>query len=501
MSIRITGMNSGMDTDAMVQELVKAYQEKGKSKTQTKTKHEWKQEIWTNLNKKIKSFSSKVSNLQYASSYNQKKTVSSDENRVSVIAGDNAVRGTQTIKVAAMAKSSYITSGVLQKLDAEGKATGEKLTADSTLSDLGITSENSTITINRNGESVKISANKDTTIGSFVKALQESGVDASFDEKNGRLFISAKESGAANNIEFDGDVTALQKLKLGTENGASVIAGQDAKIYLNGAEFTSSTNSFDINGMAINVKGLTDEESDEEITLTTDTDTDAIYNNIKSLIKEYTSLINELSKLYNADSAKGYNPLSDDEKDAMSDTEIEKWETKIKDSLLRRDNDVASVMNAMKNSSTKSYEVNGKSYSLSDFGIGTISYFISGDNEKSALHINGDEDDEHVSGEVNKLKQMITVDPDTVAGFFSKYMKDMADQFTKMTRSTTNRSYGNFFDDKKMKTDLTKYEKKITEWEEYVADIEDKYYKQFTNMEKQMASLNSTQSQLGSYFG
>ena len=48
-------------------------------------------------------------------------------------------------------------------------------------------------------------------------------------------------------------------------------------------------------------------------------------------------------KLYNADSAKGYEPLTDDEKDAMSDSEVEKWEKKIKDSLLRKDSTINGV--------------------------------------------------------------------------------------------------------------------------------------------------------------
>ena len=123
------------------------------------------------------------------------------------------------------------------------------------------------------------------------------------------------------------------------------------------------------------------------------------------------------------------------------------------------------------------------------------------DNEKSALHIDGDEEDDEVSGKTNKLKQMLVSDPDAVAGFFSQYMQAMTDNLDKISKSTENRSYGSFFDDKKVKKDMDNYSKKITEWEEYVKDIEDKYYKQFTSMETQLAKLNSTQSNLSSYFG
>lgn len=510
--IRLTGMNSGLDTDAMVKELVNAYEKKGQKTKNNKTKHEWKTEIWTDLNKKIKAFNSKVRSMQYTSSYSSKKTVSSNENKVSVVAGDNAVKGTQTITVDNLAKTAYVTSAKLQKVDSEGNAVAGKVTSDTKFSELGITAASNKITVKQGDKSIEIEANKDTTVGEFVNKLKTFGLDASFDENNGRMFISAKDSGEVNNFTFESEhPKMLNKLGLTEASGASIIAGEDAKIHLNGAEFTSSKNSFDINGLAINVKGLTD--PGDEITLTTDTDTDAIYKNIKSLVSEYSKLMNELSKLYSADSARKFDPLTDEEKDAMTDDEVEKWETKIKDSLLRRDSDVASVMNAMKNSSLGTYTIGekkdkdgnvivpGTKMTLADFGIGTLSYFASGENEKSALHIFGDADDEAVSGETNKLKQMIASDPDKVAEFFSKLMTDMSDKFNTLSRSTTNRSYGNFYDDKKVKEEMTAYEKKVSDFETYLASIEDKYYKQFTQMEKAMAKLNSTQSQLGSYFG
>jgi len=492
--IRLTGMNSGLDTDSMVKELVSAYEKKGTKTKNAQTKAQWKSEIWTDLNKKIKSFNSKVKSMQLTSNYSQKKTVSSNENKVSVVAGDGAVKGTQTITVDALAKTSYITSAKLTKTD------GGKVTSDTKFSELGFSNAAHSITLTQGDKSVVLDTNGDTTVSEFIEKAKKLGIDASFDEKNGRFFLSAKESGAENNITITADhENVLKKLGLTAASGASIIQGEDARIHLNGAEFTSSTNSFNINGMAINVKGLTD--AGDEITLTTDTDTDAIYKNIKGLVSEYSKLINELSKLYNADSARKYDPLTDDEKDAMTDDEIEKWETKIKDSLLRGDSNVSSVMNTMKSSTLASYKVNGKSYTLSDFGIGTISYFSAGDNEKSALHISGDEDDENVSSETNKLKQMIISDPDTVASFFAQLASDMSDKFNTLSSSTTNRSYGNFYDDKKVKTDLSDYEKKVSDFESYLADIEDRYYNQFTKMETSLAKLNSTQTSLSNYFG
>ena len=119
-----------------------------------------------------------------------------------------------------------------------------------------------------------------------------------------------------------------------TATGATKVSGQDARITLNGAEFTGSTNVFEINGLTFTA--LNETKAGEDITVTTEDDVDGIYDMVKSFLKEYNSIINEMDKLYNAESAKGYEPLTDDEKEAMSDSEVEKYETKIKDALLRR---------------------------------------------------------------------------------------------------------------------------------------------------------------------
>lgn len=95
---------------------------------------------------------------------------------------------------------------------------------------------------------------------------------------------------------------------------------------------------------------------------------DGIYDMVKGFLKEYNTLINEMDKLYNADSAKGYEPLTDDEKDAMSDTEVEKYEQKIKDALLRRDSNLSTISSALKEVMSAGIEINGKTMYLSNFG-------------------------------------------------------------------------------------------------------------------------------------
>ena len=61
--IRITGMNSGLDTDSIIKELIKAKSDKLNTLKKSKTKLEWKQTKWKDLNTYVKSLVSRGINM------------------------------------------------------------------------------------------------------------------------------------------------------------------------------------------------------------------------------------------------------------------------------------------------------------------------------------------------------------------------------------------------------------------------------------------------------
>ena len=292
----------------------------------------------------------------------------------------------------------------------------------------------------------------------------------------------------------------LAAFEAGTLKGSKAfkINGEDAEITLNGAPFTSSSNTFEVNGLTITCKG---ETNGEVISLTTENDVSGIYDMVKNFIKEYSSLINEMDKLYNADSAKGYEPLTDEEKDSMSEKEVEKWEEKIKDSLLRRDSTLSTVSSAMKEIMASSFTVGGKSMSLADFGIETLGYFNAADNEKNAYHINGDEDEETLKTKDNTLKEMITKDPNTVVDFFTQLSKSLYGKLDKLMARSDYSSLNSVYDDKKMKEDYDDYTSKIKTAEQKLTDYEDKWYKKFSAMETALAKMQSNASAITGLLG
>ena len=720
MANRLSGLISGMDTESLVTQLVSAYAVKKDKVVKAKTKLEWTQEKWKELNAKIYALYSKtVSNLQYSSAYSSKKTTASDESKVSVVASDSAVNGTQKLKIEELAASAYLTGAKLS-------GNNGKLTANSTLKELGITSEVTLkVKAGVNGKEKTITVNGDTTLRSLTSQLTSAGLSANFDEGQQRFYISAKDSGTENDFTItaaDADsVGALMKLGLYTKEQADVSidaavqaewdkwskykdvefslgndgkvdidsiksttdtelsdeqkadikdylekqyqeklkafedaqkatmkklsdkfkdtdldiddaaakwkdhqenikalddaqaeydkvaarkdageateeelqeeeaklkaasdaaaasakaysesvtvdgkalisnsemqqyitadanlndsavyeqnkadiavkvsdgffdkaksavsaqesyaamdddsyghkeAAEDCVIWLNGVKYTGNTNSITVNGLTISAKEKT--ADGEEISLVTDNDYQKVYDTIKNFLSEYNKLITEMDTLFNAESSKGYEPLTDEEKEVMSEKDIEKWEEKIKGSLLRRDDTLDSITQTMKMAMSRTYEVNGKKYSLASFGINTLSYFLAGVNEKGTYHIDGDADDASTSGNADKLMSMIATEPDVVMGFFTQLTQGLYEDMGKKMTSTSLRSIYNVYNDKQMKQDLADYDDKVKYWENYLKELEDKYYKQFSKMETALAKLQSSSSALAGLLG
>ena len=302
-------------------------------------------------------------------------------------------------------------------------------------------------------------------------------------------------------------MSAAQKTEAATKWGVSDLKGkvatkvkaEDAIIKLNDAEFKSDKNVFEINGLTITA--LNETKDGEKVTLTTQTDTDGVYDLVKNFLKEYNSIINEMDKLYNAEDSK-LQPLTDDEKAALSDKEVEEWEKKLKDSALRKDESVSSVASALKMVMSSGISIGGKTMHLSDFGIATLGYFNAPDNEKNAYHIDGDADDSDTSGKADRLKSMIANDPDTVISFFTKLSQNLYGKMSDMSKSVDGyRSFGNFYDDKKVKEEYTSYNSKIAELEKKLNEYEDKWYKKFSKMETAMAKMQSKTTALTNMLG
>ncbi|MCR4673961.1 MAG: flagellar filament capping protein FliD [Lachnospiraceae bacterium] len=518
MAIRISGMNSGLDTESIVSALVSSYATKRDKYVKAQTKLSWKADAYKAANTKVYDLYTSMNKLRFTAAYSLKKTTVSDSTKASITASSSAINGTQTLKINNLATAGYLTGGEL----------GSDITSSSTLADLGYNTSNGSGTIDINGTSISVDST--TTISDFVSQLNDAGVTASFDATNKRIFVSSSDTGADNDFSLsasdENGLKALSSLGLVTtdllksyasdqgidtssdeytalkttylNSSAARVEGENASITLNGADFESATNSFTVNGLTINATG---ETGDDEITITTATDVDGIYDTIKDFFTQYNEVVNYLQGAYNADSAKGYEPLTDDEKAEMTDTQVEKWEAKIKDSLLRRDSTIGNILNVMSNSMSKTYTINGSNYSLGSFGISTLGYFTADADEQYAYHIDGDEDDSYTSANADKLKAAINEDPDAVIELMKNVTNDLYTNLGNQMKSTSLSSAYTIYNDKEMANEYSDYTDLISTWEDRLAEMEDRYYQQFTAMEKALATLQSNSSALSGLLG
>ncbi|MDE6925227.1 MAG: hypothetical protein K2P59_08220, partial [Acetatifactor sp.] len=218
MALRMSGLMSGMDTESIIQQLVEAKSVKVTTAKKAQTKLSWKQDAWKELNTKLKNLQSKfLSNMRFSTSYSKRVTKVSNPNAVSVITGENAVNGVQELQVKQLAKTAYLTGGVVKTT-----AGDESATALTKISDLdGFTGEGK-INVTTGNTSVDINITNDTTISDVLTQLKNAGLNASFDAKWQRFSISAKEPGAAN----DFSITALD------DNGENALSAMQLKVDL-----------------------------------------------------------------------------------------------------------------------------------------------------------------------------------------------------------------------------------------------------------------------------
>lgn len=323
----------------------------------------------------------------------------------------------------------------------------------------------------------------ESAVGKFNTAI-ESGITS--DNGSGLLKL-----GLSN---FDG-ATSYKEGDLASNMVLSKAA--DTEIVYNGATLTSNNTSIEVAGVTLNLLGTT--AAGESVNVTVSNDTSAVYDTIKEFITEYNSILKTMNTYYDAASASSYEVLTDEQKEAMSDDEVDKWNTKIKDSLLRRDSTLSGLISVMKTDMMGSYKAsNGKTYSLANLGISTSSKNY---NEGGLLHIKGDEDDDEFADSTNTLMKMLEEDPDTVKEVLSGLASNLYDSLNKKMSTSTMSSALTFYNDKEMASQLSDYKKEISNWESKLSDMEEKYYSQFSAMETALAKLQSQQNTLSSYLG
>lgn len=490
--IRFSGLASGLDTENIIKELMNVEQMRVTKVEKQKTKVEWKKDVWEDMNTKIYDFyKNQTFDLKSSGSFAKKNATVSDSDAIAVSAGVSAPRGTHSIKVDKMAKGSFLTSNK----DVESTYTA---------------TSGGTFTIGSGDKTANFTVKEEdsiTTIIDTINSAAEAGdvdVKASYDSEFKRIFLSTTDTGADSTIEITGigegtgEEILMNDLGFSTDGAGKITGsiGQDASFTYNGTSLTSSDNEVSVNGLNIILK---QEGMGDAVTINVTQDTDAIYDKVKDFVLKYNELVLDINEKVNASYNKDYEPLTSEEKEAMSDDEVKLWEDKVKNSLLRRDSTLTSLSSAMRSVvvSSSGVDTDGLDYKyLSDLGIVTGSY-----TEKGILHIQGDEDDSLYGNKTNKLREAIEDAPDKIAEFLNAMGSKLYETMKEKMVSTSISSAMKFYNDKSMDRTISDYEDSILELQERMDAVESRYYSQFTAMEQMIQQMNSQSSSLMGMMG
>ncbi|KNF09639.1 flagellar hook-associated protein 2 [Gottschalkia purinilytica] len=420
--MRISGLASGMDTDSMIKELMKAERVKVDRVEQQRQLLKWKQEIYNTLNKDFANFILNAKkdfgyvNGRSGSMNWHKKATSSDESKATVSSTLGTVIGKHDITVDRLADGvSAASSSNISKGDKSNVASQFNLNANDKLEftieskngpvkfvfgELDEATENAlkgelnTVYINKSLDELSLSDVVNKINSASVKdasgnVISDLGVKASYDKGIDRFFLQTTNTGK-NNAMLKIDASAGStgekfindlnlKVKSYDNNGdkleanlttGNVYNGVNAKISYNGVDdIEKESNSFEINGLNVNLKDV------GSFSVNVSTDTEAIVEKVKNFVEEYNKLIEKAGKLLREKTNRNYKPLTSEEKKAMNEKDIELWEEMAKGGLLRNDMSINNTLSSMRSDLYKEINTDSGVFKLlTEIGISTDKY-------------------------------------------------------------------------------------------------------------------------------
>ncbi|MEF3353332.1 flagellar filament capping protein FliD [Paenibacillus sp. GYB006] len=489
--MRISGLASGIDTDSMVKALMTAAKTPLNTLNQKKQIVEWQRESYREVNSKLVDFrNNKLSNYRLAQTMNtQTAVVSGNTNAVTAVAKNNANGISMNVVVERLATKSGI--------EGELKTSTGVANSKTTLGSLESGNSSSTYTIEINQQKFEFSGTD--TIASVVSKIngnKDAKATAIFDEVTGRLSITSSEFGKG--ISVDSDSSNFMKLTHSTE-----VKGQKALVKINGVDKEYDSNTVEVNGVQLTFNGISKDStgSINPTVITTEVNSSNVLDTVKAFIQQYNDLLSLLNSKTSEEKYRTFQPLTDDQKEAMSEDDIEKWTEKAKSGLLKNDDILKSTVSSMRSVITE-YLGTGSSVSLGSLGITTGTY-----SEGGKLYL-----------DEAKLKAAVLSNPEGVLqlfqgsavdssdkGLFDKMYDKLGDSLDKLATKAGTSKYSAdvtaaFNTTNTMYKTLKDYDKRISAMTTKLNNLEERYYNQFTAMEKALSQLNNQSNSLANLF-
>ncbi|WP_214736892.1 flagellar filament capping protein FliD [Exiguobacterium sp. s162] len=560
--IRFGGLASGIDTDTIIKQLMLAERAPVDKLEQTKQTTEWKRDAYREINRSLLTLRNSAVDLMFSRNFYAKTSSSSDESRVSVVAGPSS--GNSAIRIDSVERLATSASTLIDTVDRNN----QKLTATTKISDLNglvvgqkrvyqdtagvemtlasgldfmdasvvlkdqagnqlnkadfaydattgkLTATNMTTYVggvipkgvvaeytqgtgyeigfksSTTGAHKTIQLSAESTVQDLINQLngKDTGLSAFFEPVSGKISISTKETGEVATIDFDAETRIALNL-------STAPIGTDAKFKVNGIEVTRPSNTTTFDNMTITLKSEFKEASNPTpVTLSAATDTQKIFDNIKGFVDKYNETIDLMNKKTREERFRSFTPLTQAQRDELSEDEIKKWEEKAMSGMLRGDTILRGTMDSLRSkwsgatSSTNDLDMSR----LFQIGLSTGSDFTNG----GKIELNEE-----------KLKVAIEKDPEQVYKLFTDENTGLLPQIRDAaagSRETITRIAGvdgAGAPSYSMGREMTQIDSRIRRLNDLLIDKENAYYRRFAAMETAMNQANSQAASLQQFLG
>ncbi|MFK3986624.1 flagellar filament capping protein FliD [Exiguobacterium mexicanum] len=548
--IRFGGLASGIDTDTIIKQLMQVERVPVDKLEQKKQTTEWKRDAYREINRSLMTMRNSAVDLMFSRNFLAKTASSSDTSRVEVTSSPSS--GNAALEIRSVENLATSASHIVQLRDKNNNLvtretaakdldleintkiqtfTGSptEVTLDSKMNDGGklfinnvellpteYTYDSATgkVTFNSQiaeGAELKYESgfkieyiNKDggtpaeLTIGADAKfsdvitqlSSKDTNFSAFFNEASGELALTHRNTGSGSTIAFTGAAATFFNASV-----ASDIKGEDAVFNVNGIQLTRSSNTVIIDNMTITLKSeFKAADNPTPVTLLAATDTQKIFDNIKGFVDKYNETIDLMNKKVREERFRSFTPLTQAQRDELSEDEIKKWEDKAMSGMLRGDTIVRSAMDTMRSkwSSTSVSTNDDTMQQLFQIGLATGADFTSG----GKIELNEE-----------KLKAAIENDPEQVYQLFTNAESGLLPQIRDAatnSRSSITRiagADGAGAPTYSMGREMNAIDTRIQRLNDLLVDKENAYYRRFAAMETAMNQANSQAASLQQFLG
>jgi flagellar hook-associated protein 2 len=359
-----------------------------------------------------------------------------------------------------------------------------------------------------NGQYFEINGGE--SVNSMIGKINSSkaGVTLSYSEVTDKFTMTSNTTGAGVGIQIS-EVNGNLFTAIGLTTGAQETFGSNSISYINGNYIERSSNDFVVDGVRFTLKELYNESASFNPTdpppsatsgtaVALATNPDDLFDAIKKFVDGYNAMVTNMRGLTKEKAYSDYQPLTDEERGAMTESQIKQWEEKAKSGILANDNLLNNIASKLQNALLGT--------NIGGFGLYRMGIDSAGYNENGKLKL-----------DENKLKEMLASHPDEVRDLFLNATDGISAKLDKViddsvrnngvkgTRGTLIEMAGYAATrsdlDNALELQIESYNKRIDSFKDLLKKEESRLWSQFSAMETALQRLNEQSSILSQYLG